>query len=105
MQCNYNAPQPPPATHTAHAHTHTQPHLTLGLLHLVEPVAGVRERHGHAGAHVAAGPLAVGQAGGRPLPLQRGQTGLDRLAEEQHGLGQRVAGKDKRARWHAVQKI
>lgn len=93
------------ATHTAHARTLTKPFVfeqffppfhyqdgsTLGLLHLVKPVAGVSERHGHAGAHVAAGTVALGQAGGRPLPLQWGQTCLDRLAKQQHGFGQRVA--------------
>lgn len=96
LQCTTATSCPP--TLRTHAHTLThfdsplqQDGFTLGLLHLVEPVAGVRERHGHAGAHVAAGPVAVGQAGGRPLALQRGQTGLDRLAEQQHGFRQRVA--------------
>lgn len=63
----------------------------LCLLHLVEPVSRVCERHGHAGSHVAAGSVAVGQTGDRPFSLQWGQTHLNCLAKQQHSLGQWVA--------------
>lgn len=61
------------------------------LDYLVQPVSSLGEGHRDAGAQVAAGSVAVGQAGDRPFSLQRGQTHLDRLAEQQHSLGQRVA--------------
>lgn len=59
--------------------------------HLVQQVSGLGERHRDAGAQVAAGSVAVGQAGYRPFSLQREQTHLNHLAEKQHRLGQRVS--------------
>ncbi|TNN58502.1 hypothetical protein EYF80_031305 [Liparis tanakae] len=49
---------------------------------VLKPVPSLGDGHRDAGAQVAAGSVAVGQ---------RGQAHLDRLAEQQHGLGQRVA--------------
>lgn len=67
--------------------------VAIGIFehYLVEHVSRLGEGHRNAGAHVAAGSVAVGQAGYRPLSLQRGQTHLNRLAKQQHSFGQRVA--------------
>lgn len=90
--------------HCAHAHTHTHsptsasPRLSsvFFVRYLVQPVSGLGEGHGHAGAQVAAGSVAVGQAGYRAFPLQRGETHLNGFAKQQHGLGQVVAETEKR---------
>lgn len=59
--------------------------------YLVEQVPRLGEGHRDAGAHVAAGSVAVGQACYGPFSLQREEAHLNRLAKQKHGLGQRVA--------------
>lgn len=66
------------------------------VLYLVEPVPRLGKRHRDTGAHVAAGSVAVGQAGYRPFSLQWVETHLNRLAKQQHSLGQRVAETERR---------
>ena len=64
--------------------------------YLVEIVSGLSEGNGDAGAQEAAGSVAVRQAGHRSLALQRRETHLNGLTEQQHGLRHRVAGAERR---------
>lgn len=66
--------------------------------YLVQPVPRLGEGHRDAGAQVAAGSVAVGQTGYCSFSLQRGETHLNRLAQQQHSLGQRVAETERRER-------